>query len=481
MHAPMRRSELALLLCVLLVSAGLSAALLTRGHLWGDDFAAYIMQAQSLYTGTTREFVQHNAFTIEESYYPLGPIAYPWGYPLLLAPVLALTGLKVLALKLVNTLFYLLFLAVFFALARQRFEGLAPLGLTAIFAVNLALLESHDWISSDIPFLFFSTLALLLIERPGRLPAAFGLGAVIFAATSMRTNGVLLLGALAVAHALRFWAGGEWRRNLPAILAPYIAFGALSAAQALLLPGGQETYFRHYAMLTPQLVLENAAYYLLLPAEFFKGLPLPGLFGAGLGLLFLTGALADVRRNAAYLTYSALTIGLYISWPETQGLRFLFPILPVMVLLAAQGWRFLSDRLPADRRPPARRLGAGLVGVVVGLSLFASAQFAWANLQNDRSLNGPFDPVSAQMFEFVRDHTPPDSVMIFFKPRAMRLLTDRDAFATDACADFPGGDYVVLHEKQGSNGQVADPETCPNVTLQVVFNNQRFTVYELLK
>jgi hypothetical protein len=89
------------LFVIVLLSALLSISLLSRGHVWWDDFASYIMQAQSLLHGDTDEFMQRNAFTIRESSYPIGPIAYPWGYPVLLAPVLYFFGVKVLALKMV--------------------------------------------------------------------------------------------------------------------------------------------------------------------------------------------------------------------------------------------------------------------------------------------------------------------------------------------------------------------------------------------
>src|SRR5512139_2569802 len=116
----MKNIERNLLLLVLLASAILSFSILTRGHLWWDDFASYVMQAQSLLDGSPRAFIEHNRFTIQNSSYPPGPVAYPWGFPMLLAPVLAIFGLKVLALKLVNTAFYVVFLTAFYILARLR-------------------------------------------------------------------------------------------------------------------------------------------------------------------------------------------------------------------------------------------------------------------------------------------------------------------------------------------------------------------------
>jgi len=85
------------------------------------------------------------------------------------------------------------------------------------------------------------------------------------------------------------------------------------------------------------------------------------------------------------------------------------------------------------------------------------------------------------MFEFVREQTPPDSIIIFFKPRVLRLLTNRDAFRSYTCDNFSQGDYVVFHNEQGATGQVADPQACTNVRLQPVFDNRRFIVYQVMQ
>jgi len=47
----------AILAIVILISALLGSLLFTRGHIWGDDFAAYIMQARSILAGNMSEFV----------------------------------------------------------------------------------------------------------------------------------------------------------------------------------------------------------------------------------------------------------------------------------------------------------------------------------------------------------------------------------------------------------------------------------------
>src|SRR5215216_3990185 len=155
----------ALLIVVIFTSLLLGASTLTRGHEWGDDFASYIMQAESISNRTTCEFMEHNSFTIFESSNQIGPIAYPWGYPLILTPVYALKGMNPLALKLPGLFFYVGFLACLYLLMKTRLTQTESLLIVCLFAFNPLLLGFLDQILSDISFLFFSTLTLLLIAN----------------------------------------------------------------------------------------------------------------------------------------------------------------------------------------------------------------------------------------------------------------------------------------------------------------------------
>jgi hypothetical protein len=233
-------------------------------------------------------------------------------------------------------------------------------------------------------------------------------------------------------------------------------------------------------MLNGQVLLSNIGYYFRLQAEFVKGIPLGVFFLVLMGALLLYDPLVALRRNLAILSYIAATLALLILWPENQGLRFVYPILPLTILLSGEGLRLLLDRLPARAREWTGRLAFFACAAFLLLSLGVSTGYDLANLRSDRQINGSFDPVSAQMFDFLQKQTAPNSVIVFFKPRAMRLLSGRDSFMTQRCEDLAKGDYFVLAEKQGSNAQIADLSLCPGLNYPVVFNNQRFTVYEVL-
>ncbi len=46
------------LIIIIFLSMAIGSSTLTRGHEWGDDWASYVMQAQSILKGKTGEFVE---------------------------------------------------------------------------------------------------------------------------------------------------------------------------------------------------------------------------------------------------------------------------------------------------------------------------------------------------------------------------------------------------------------------------------------
>lgn len=488
----MNKKILLTLALIVLISATISFSLLTRGHTWGDDFASYIMQAKSILHGTMGEFLERNAFTVDQSSYPPGPAAYPWGFPLLLAPVYATFGMNVLAFKLVNTFFYGLFLIAFFALTCTRLTKMESVLLTAVMAFNPTLLLEHDLILSDIPFLFFSTLGMFLIDKfltqNPSFKTGLAIGFVIFAANSMRTNGVLLFVPLIVTQLIRAGKQHQDKTELAAwlksALVPYLTFGLLFLVQTVIFPNGQDSYLSHFSLFSLPRLWDNFVYYLWLPSWSFDHIPGGIIFYPLLAIFVVVSILGRRSRDLHIYAYSLATLAVFILWPERQGLRFIYPILPFLFIFWFDGLNLAVAQLRLKWQKAARIVLITFWIALAVISLAVSSTFARNNLAANREINGPFDPVSAQMFEFVREKTPAESVVIFFKPRAMRLFTERDSFMTDRCEDLPKGNYLALSEKVGDNGQIPPEEvaTCISwVSLEQVFNNRRFTIYKINK
>jgi len=473
------------LLVILLTSLALGASVLTRGHEWGDDFASYIMQAQSILNGDMDEFIERNSFTIFESSVQIGPVAYPWGYPLALTPALLLKGVHALTLKLPGLIFFAGFLVCFYLLTGNRLTRTESLLLVALFAFNPVLIGFLDYILSDIPFLFSVFLALLLITK---LDAKHGmwmyvfLGAAIFFAFFIRTTGVILLAGFLAHQALLFYQDRAKRRdialNSAVVLAAFVLFWFVSS---LIFPNGQGSYFQQLMGFTIETLLENIVNYFYLFVQFFDSNPTPAWTYIYYVLVAFFAVGVWTRRNTdqVLIIFFVFYFAAMVIWPEWQGIRFIFPLIPIFIYFSFQGMLASVRMLPERHHFLGQGVHYSFWLVLAGIFLFNSGTHAYLTLKDDRRINGPFDPVSSDMYNFIRAETPSESVFVFFKPRAFRLFTDRDAIMALECDRLLMGDYVVLHKTWEYSQILPDDIRNCNLSLKNVYENRRFIVYEL--
>lgn len=492
----MRIQHWAIAIAVLAAFTATSAATLARGQGWGDDFALYLMQAESLLNGHVDSFLSANVYANANSTDAVGPIAGPWGYPLLIVPVLAAVGVNPLALNALNVPFLLAFLIVFLLLVKDRLDPMESVLLVAVLASCPAYVAAENNILTDIPFLAFSTVSLLLIDRLLSSGAeektthrglAVGTGGVIYLAFFVRGVGGLLLVTLLAGQLIVAIRGlkvaARRRGQLADRLMPYAVFGILWCVTAVAIPAGQEYGRYTTAHLTEAVNLSllghNAQYYFhVVATAFLAGLPSEKIVYGFLLAFMMVGVVARVRKDYVFLIYSAITMATLLIIP-LGGLRYLFPVLPFFLYFSYQGIRtaFLGV---AEGDP---RLGK-VIGYLVFLGLLASfggttARAAISNLVAGRQMEGPFDAESSRMFAFIRNETPEQSTVIFRKPRAMRLFTGRNAIRITNCAQLDQGDYLVFHrDREDGQLSLSDMEAC-GIDLAGIFENRNFTIYRL--
>ena len=477
-----------LLIIILLLSMVIGSSHLTRGHEWGDDFASYIMQAKSIWDGDMKSFITRNSITIYQSSSQIGPVAYPWGYPLILSPVYAIKGISPLGFKLPGLVFFTGFLICFYLLMRTRLTNTESLLIVSLFAFNPLLLDFLDQILSDIPFLFFSTLALLLIviENKQDIIHYVLLGVVIAFAFFIRTTGLLLLISFLAVEVFKLWRPRTTHEStsgtLTNILVAFTTFGALWAVYSFLFPGGSESYFDQLAGFKFEAVLPSLLSYLQLFSLFFGISIIWKYLSSLLFIFFLVGFWIRRKDDVVFIIFFLLWMILLVIWPIWQGPRFIFPLLPIFIYFAFQGMKSFIKKFSDKYHQIGQKILYVFWLSIACIFLFNAAINAYANLRNNRSINGPFDPYSVEVYDFIKQKTPANSLIIFFKPRAMRLMTDHDAIAITECEGIPLGDYLILSRKVGENLQIPpeDIDSC-NLPLDEVYRNRRFIIYEILK
>jgi 4-amino-4-deoxy-L-arabinose transferase-like glycosyltransferase len=476
-----------LFLIILIASLVLGSLSLDRGHDWGDDFASYIMQAKSIWNGTTQEFVEHNRFTINESSFIIGPVAYPWGYPLLLTPAYALRGVKALPLKLPGFFLFLGFLVCLYWMTKDRLLRTERLLFVALFAFNPLLLGFLNQLLSDIPFLFFSTVSLWLMVKEGRYKTVNSviLGAVIACAFFVRTQGLLLLASYGVVELFSLWENRFSREMMKRIVWNMFlvcaSFGVLWLLYAVAFPGGGESYLAQYKDFKASQILPRTKDYFQLFSNFFGEGSIWKFFYYVTFAFFLLGLWTRRKQEMAFIVFFILWMLSLVTWPAWQGPRFIFPLLPLFLYFVFQGTRTLLQWLPETNRVWGQWILTATWLGVIGIFLFQSGAHAYENLKLNRAADNAFETYSQDMFEFIRENTSSESVIVFFKPRAMRLFTDRDAYMAQTCSELTRGNYVVIN-KVAENSQVPEDEVdeC-GIPMRDVFENKRYLVFQILQ
>lgn len=477
------------LLLIISLSALIGAGTLRRGHEWGDDWAWYVLQARSIVEGTTDEFIAISDFTNYQSTSHLGPLAYPWGYPLILVPFYVLNGISPMTLKIPGLIFYAGFLLVLYLFASSRFTRTGSLLFVSLFAFNPMLIEFLDYILSDIPFLFFSTLTLYLVTREGQRGWMHyaSIGAAIFFTTFLRATGLLLLACFLAVEFFKLLARRKDREFVKRIVVNSFivcaAFALLWSANALVFPGGGESYLSQYKNLTVDLVKGFIGAYFKVFGGFFGSGAWAHQYLYYFVLVFaLLGAWIRRKNEPFFLWFFAVWMLVHITYPYWQGARYIFPLLPIFIYFAFQGMKFAVGKLSEKYQPAGQWFFYGFWLALVGYFLWVSGTSAYGNVQTGRQINGPFDPYSMEVYDWVERKTPPDSVLIFYKARAMRLMTNHPTIMINECDGMLKGDYLILSKKVGENNQVPPEQIAScNLPIDKVFDNRRFIIYEILK
>ncbi len=429
-----------LLILVILSAIFIDSISIRKDHDWGSDFAQYIAQAKALHDGTMRDLLQKSHFRyVQSNSVFIGPELYPWGFPLLLVPIYHMFGINPLAMKLWVTLFLWSSFFIMLWLFQDNLHPSRKVILIALFAYCPFLFGLKNSIVSDLPFLFFSLAALLSIQRfivqrsrfaDSYLSCAL-IGFLMFAAYYVRRNGILLLPVLLSAQVYELYRQrsrqGSLGVTLFKMLVPYMVFGALVLLSGFVLPNGDK-YSDQFAQITINSVSRNVLYYSILLREFFAiQIPKVGFVIYVLTIpLVLLGGWQKWRKDYIYIIYILATVGLCVIFPGQQGVRYFIPILPLYLYFLLIGLDRVGELMEERGIKLPCCVGVGCLVIAI---FFAATM---VNLHDqattrDIAMSGPYHPDSLALFGFIRAHTPEESVIAFWKPRAMTLYTNRKA------------------------------------------------------
>lgn len=475
------------------------------GQGWGGDFAEYIAQARAICTGTVAEQVRNNTFIIKNST-PLGPETYPWGFPLMLAPVYALFGENLFALKIPGVLCFVMFAVYCYKLMRKSFGIFVSFIVTMCFAINRHMLGMANGLYADMAFLGMSTTAVYYLtslfdtnnkenSRKNQIAIGALAGFFMFCASSIRPNGIALLCTLFAMHILIFVRKSKsidvllFRIGMPhparfcptAHILPYFIFAVGIIAISILFPTQAKAHTDFLRTITRQSICRNAIYYAHISKTLF---PFSADFSAELYgifvLFFIYGFCRHLMRHAHLMIcsiYIVCTLAIYILWPFLQGIRFIFPILPLCTIFVGLGIHDAAAALSGKTR--AAMTIAGLILMISYAKNLPSGSIIYGQKRNKY---GAYTDETAAIYKYLREYTKPSDIVIFIKPRVLYLETGRLGFQTEDISRLKEANYLLLlRNSYGFDYDIESQYPTESKALQLVMEGKSLKLYKINK
>lgn len=490
---------------------------------WGDDFAAYISEGIAIADGTLEHQLALNPL-MHPSYLPehlrSGQLTYVWGYSLLHSLIYKIVGFDrvsfstIIYYKIPSVICFALLAGVFYLFLRKRFSRPLALVLAAVFSGYEGFFEFMDTLYSDIVFLFFFLLSLFFIElfisaRKPKAKIILGIisGAAIWYTYEVRLNGIAVLFAAVIAQLIEYIRARRLPslRELPAELSIYASFILLVFASSLILPSATKD-----SGISAWLFRENILYYLELIVNWFGLLVKNPLFvvfslvikvpdynflidaahiiGYVMLVLCIIGVLfSDKRLNLYLAVLSAVYYFSVCLLPYQQGLRYIYPLLPILLMYVGYGLMKIAQTIHiapmfANAKVSVCILSALLcilafvpvvktdIGVIHGQSKVSIAAEVSGLYRYNIYSDSPIE-----VYNYISQNTPIDSKVGFFKPRALYLNTERVSLPIGVNGhSLDEVDYFLCWKQFGE--EQLTPEWRSKFTQ--VFSNDEFTLYE---
>jgi len=482
-------------LTIVIAAGAVTAVLLHRnGHNQGDDFALYLRQARSIFDGDIAQVVADNRFAVLNSGAAFSPIAYPWGFPLLLSPFVKWWGLDYDRLKLVEVACFCAWVVLVHGVVCRRAGRLLALAIVAVVATAPLLLAHTDQLLSEYPHaaalgVFIWWFDRIKLERPligASTRQLVVLGVLGAAAYNVRRESVVLLGVIVIVQVVEL--AGAWRASarMPVpwltVATPLLSFGGSIVAFQLLLP----------SMLIPdsgdgpQYIGARMGDYAGVLTQHL-GLGRHPALGAAILVLAAVGMVVGCLRRPRldiHLTVLTLLSVATVSTHFRMVGRYYFQVLP-WVLYFATAAIVAGVQLARSRelRRSARLIAAVplvyLVAVHVAV-LPGNVADARDFDRGGRQQIGPTDPDTTPIYDAVARYTEPDAVIAFFRARTMTLLTDRRALQTTSFDRIrQRADYFAQQRYSRYFQPNVTEEAARTAGLEEVWSNERWILWRL--
>ena len=420
-----------------LIALALGLISMDEGHEFGDDFALYLEQAEYIFQPSEyAKHVQQNTECMKVSDAVIGPNSYPIGFPLFLKLLQSIGGTSDLRfLKIVLFAFFL------FAATRLTFEYVKNMPNRGIGILTCALIvfspkviEASDRLLSDLlfsafVFLFFAEIKTYKDNFKSDIFLLFWL----LCAQITRPTGILLAISLIV-----FW----WFRNSNRTK---FGYRVISLVFVLFLVrwtqgGGDSIYMSVLKSgISVESIRDNLLYYsaLMVKLPFWNYLKIADqavpIFSLVVGMLFAVlfvwVLIYDFFKSYTQeRVFLVLHLTILLAWPSLQGVRLLFPVFPIYMILLIH---YLSGRVGGWINLKFKKPIVSLLVLLCFIQGFATAIHYYKT-----DTNQAFSVEMRELSQFIARKVDKNTYISFFKPRLLRYQTHNRAVRVQNSVDY---------------------------------------------
>ncbi|MGE0567650.1 MAG: hypothetical protein AB7O73_06850 [Bacteroidia bacterium] len=401
-----------------------------NSHDWGDDFAQYLHQAKQI---ANHQDQNENKFISNKEYF-IGPNTYPTGFPLLLAPIIKFYGVNFKALNIYLSVFWLLACFVGFLILKQNFSFLTSLGICLFIAYNPMMLQFKTEILSDLPFTCFSLLCLWLINNKTKMLHYLLVGILIGFSIHIRTIGWVLLIVFIISEIMPIAESKKINQinkklfsSLFAFLVTFFSIKFVFPTQTNY-PGlfGANNWWLNFNHQFSYNIDKLATFFNSYNSQNFNYI---GIIASSTLICFsILGIIMCIKNKEhnIYLFYiiTYLTVILSFEYGDS-GMRFLFPILFLLFQFAIKALKETLIHLNLFHR------SIPILFIVIILLSYIEPVRKIID-KSDEIYEGPQKSTAIEVFTYIKENCPDNSIIHFDKPRTLAFFAERKSFALNS-------------------------------------------------
>ncbi len=497
--------------CVTLFILIVGALHLTKGVPdWGDDFAAYISEGIAIADGNFHEQAVKN-YTMHPSPLTLEAseegLVYVWGYPLMLSAIYKLVGFDrttfntIIWYKLPLLLGLSLLGGVLVLFFRRRFSLRIAIVLSMLMCLSGDLFIALNNLYSDLPFLFFSMLTLLLAEcfaekagNKSKILCGLFYGLSLWMTHEIRLNGITVCAVALLGHALYMVKNRKQiqKKKLWQDFLPYLVFASLAfITEHFWLAPATSNMSDVGRASASQLHMNYIAYRNML-FEYLDAIPGMHLFGLGyiLAAAIIIGIVLHGIKENLHLTLLLIgTLVVDIMLPYQQGLRYIYNILPLLLMFATYGIRFVWRRIKkvASLTDEKTERILHLMGTIlcIYILILPSVNHMRTGIDNmshwsQMADQDVYSKQAVDIYNYIQRGIPKDSVIAFGKPRALYLNTERTAIRPGQNGHkIADADYYLEYLISHGEFEIEKAEAA-RTRMKTIYENRFFRLYKIL-